>query len=134
MSCKSLIYTAMNTSATVPVNGTLPLGSIIRRYGCNCDLNGNGIRISGAGYYDADVAVTAVPTAAGTVTVQLLQDGVAVPGATASATASTASDSVMLAFPTTLRLGCCSNGSLLTLLLTGTASTVTNVAVRVEKI
>ena len=80
------------------------------------------------------MTVTAVPTAAGTVTLQLLQDGVADPGATASATAAAAADSVTLAFPSVLRLGCCSNGSLLTLQLTGTASTVTNVAVCVEKI
>ena len=134
MSCKSLIYTAMQTPTAVAVNGIIPLGTIVRRYGCNCNLNGNGISINGSGYYDADVSVTAAPTAAGTVTVQLLKDGVAIPGATASATVATAGDSVTLAFPASVRLGCCSTGSVLTLLLTGVASTVNNAAVRVEKI
>ena len=134
MSCKSLIYTAMQTPVSVAVNGTIPLGTIIRRYGCNCDLNGNGIAVNGQGYYDVNVSVTAALTAAGTASVTLLKDGVAVPGATASATASAAGASVTLAFPTTVRLGCCSVGSVLTLVLTGAAATVSNAAVRVEKI
>lgn len=134
MSCKSLIYTAMQTPTAVAVDGIIPLGTIVRRYGCNCNLNGNGIAINGQGYYDVDVSVEAVPDAAGTVTVQLLKDGVAVPGATAAATVAAVANTVTLAFPATVRLGCCSTGSVLTLLLTGAASTVNNVAARVEKI
>ena len=134
MSCKSLIYIAMQTPTAVAVNGIIPLGTIVRRYGCNCNLNGNGIAINGQGYYDVDVSVEAVPDAAGTVTVQLLKDGVAVPGATAAATVAAVANTVTLAFPATVRLGCCSTGSVLTLLLTGAASTVNNVAARVEKI
>ena len=134
MSCKSLIYTAMQAPTAVAVNGIIPLGTIVRRYGCNCNLNGNGIAINGQGYYDVDVSVEAVPDAAGTVTVQLLKDGVAVPGATAAATVAAVANTVTLAFPATVRLGCCSTGSVLTLLLTGAASTVNNVAARVEKI
>lgn len=134
MSCKSLIYTAMQTPTDVAVNGVIPLGTIVRRYGCNCNLNGNGIAINGQGYYDVDVSVEAVPDAAGTVTIQLLKDGVAVPGATAAATVAAVANTVTLAFPATVRLGCCSTGSVLTLLLAGAASTVNNVAARVEKI
>ena len=134
MSCKSLIYTAMQTPTAVAAKGIIPLGTIVRRYGCNCNLNGNGIAINGQGYYDVDVSVEAVPDAAGTVTVQLLKDGVAVPGATAAATVAAVANTVTLAFPATVRLGCCSTGSVLTLLLTGAASTVNNVAARVEKI
>ena len=134
MSCKSLIYTAMQTPTAVAVNGVIPLGTIVRRYVCNCNLNGNGIAINGQGYYDVDVSVEAVPDAAGTVTVQLLKDGVAVPGATAAATVAAVANTVTLAFPATVRLGCCSTGSVLTLLRTGAASTVNNVAARVEKI
>ena len=134
MSCKSLIYTAMQTPTAVAVNGVIPLGTIVRRYGCNCNLNGHGIAINGQGYYDVDVSVEAVPDAAGTVTIQLLKDGVAVPGATAAATVAAVANTVTLAFPATVRLGCCSTGSVLTLLLTGAASTVNNVAARVEKI
>lgn len=85
MSCKSAIYTAMQTPTAVDVGGVIPLGSLIRRYGCDIQLNGNAVNLTGTGYYDVDASVTVAPTAAGTVTATLYKDGVAVPGATASA-------------------------------------------------
>lgn len=134
MSCKSAIYTAMQTPTEVAVNGVIPLGSLIRRYGCDISLNGNAVNIVGKGYYDVDVSITAAPSAAGTVTATLIKDGVVVPGATASATASAAGDSVVLAFPALVRQACCASGSALSLVLTGAASTVNNVAMRVQRI
>lgn len=133
MSCKSALYTAMQTPTAIPVDGILPLGSIIRRYGCDANLNGNAVNITNAGYYDVDVSVTVSPTAAGTVTVTLFRDGVAVPGATASAAAA-AGAPVTLAFPALVRQACCASGSALTLVLTGAAATVDNVALRVQRI
>lgn len=85
MSCKSALYTAMQTPTEVAVNGVIPLGSLIRRYGCDITLNGNAANIVGNGYYDVDASITVAPTAAGTVTATLYKDGIAVPGATASA-------------------------------------------------
>ena len=61
MSCKSALYTAMQTPTEVPVDGMLPLGSIIRRYGCDANLNGNAVNITNAGYYDVDASVTVAP-------------------------------------------------------------------------
>ncbi len=61
MSCKSALYTAMQTPTAIPVDGILPLGSIIRRYGCDANLNGNAVNITNAGYYDVDVSVTVAP-------------------------------------------------------------------------
>ena len=87
MSCKSALYTALQTPTAVAVDGVIPLGSLIRRYGCDISLNGNAVNLSGAGYYDVDVSITVAPTAAGTVTATLVKDGVAIPGATASAAA-----------------------------------------------
>lgn len=134
MSCKSAIYTAMQTPTEVTVNGVIPLGSLIRRYGCDISLNGNAVNIVGKGYYDVDISVTAAPSAVGTVTATLIKDGVVVPGATASATASAAGDSAVLAFPALVRQACCASGSALSLVLTGAASTVNNVAMRVQRI
>lgn len=134
MSCKALLYTALETPTTVAVDGVIPLGTIIRRFGSNANLNGSGISVEGAGYYGVDISVTAVPSAAGTVTVQLMQNGVAIPGAKASATVAATDTSVTLAFPAAVRLGCCSTGAVLTLVLTGTASTVNNAAVVVTKL
>ena len=138
MSCKSALYAAMQTPTAVAVGGVIPLGSLIRRYGCDVSLNGNAVNIVGgnqaAGYYDVDASITVAPTAAGTVTVTLYKDGVAVPGATASATAAAADDVVDLNIPALVRQVCCAAGSALTLVLTGAAAAVNNVAVRVQRI
>lgn len=133
MSCKSALYAALQTPTAVAVDGVIPLGSIIRRYGCDANLNGNAVNITNAGYYDVDVSVTVAPTAAGTVTATLVKDGVAIPGATASAAAAAGAPTV-LSFPALVRQACCASGSALTLVLSGAAATVTNVALRVQRI
>jgi hypothetical protein len=133
MSCKSALYAAMQTPTAVAVDGVIPLGSLIRRYGCDVALNGNAVNITGTGYYDVDASVTVTSTAAGTVTITLYKDGVAVPGATASETAA-ANGTVDLSIPALVRQVCCAAGSALTLVLTGVAATVNNVALRVQRI
>lgn len=138
MSCKSALYAAMQTPSAVAVGGVIPLGSLIRRYGCDVSLNGNAVNITGgnqsAGYYDVDASLTVAPAAVGTVTVTLFKDGVAVPGATASATAAAANDALDLNITALVRQVCCAAGSALTLVLTGAAASVENVALRVQRI
>ena len=138
MSCKSALYAAMQTPSAVAVGGVIPLGSLIRRYGCDLSLNGNAVNITGgnqsAGYYDVDASLTVAPAAVGTVTVTLFKDGVAVPGATASATAAAANDALDLNITALVRQVCCAAGSALTLVLTGAAASVENVALRVQRI
>ena len=138
MSCKSALYAAMQTPTAVAVDGVIPLGSLIRRYGCDLSLNGNAVNIIGgnqsASYYDVDASVTVAPAAVGTVTVTLFKDGVAVPGATASATAAAADDALNLNITALVRQVCCAAGSALTLVLTGAAASVENVALRVQRI
>lgn len=138
MSCKSALYAAMQTPSAVAVGGVIPLGSLIRRYGCDVSLNGNAVNITGgnqsAGYYDVDASLTVAPAAVGTVTVTLYKDGVAVPGATASATAAAADDALDLNITALVRQVCCAAGSALTLVLTGAAASVDNVALRVQRI
>lgn len=133
MSCKSALFAAMQTPTEVSAGGVIPLGSLIRRYGCDISLNGNAVNLTGTGYYDVDASITATLTAAGTVTVTLYKDGVAVPGATASETG-TADGTVNLNIPALVRQACCAAGSALTLVLTGAAATVNNVALRVQRI
>ena len=133
MSCKSALYAVMQTPTAVAVDGVIPLGSLIRRYGCDVTLNGNAVNITGAGYYDVDASVSVALAAAGTVTATLFKDGVAVPGATASASGA-AGAPVVLAFPALVRQACCASGAALTLVLTGAAATVNNVAMRVQRI
>ena len=137
MSCKSALYTAMQTPTAVAVGGVIPLGGLIRRYGCDIALNGNAVNLLGgaqrAGYYDVDASITATLTAAGAVTATLYKDGVAVPGATATATGA-ASGTVNLDLTALVRQPCCASGAALTLVLTGVEATVDNVALRVQRI
>lgn len=65
----------------------------------------------------------------------LAQNGtnMAIPGATASAAAAAGAPTV-LSFPALVRQACCASGSALTLVLTGAAATVNNVALRVQRI
>ena len=131
---KSLIQTSNQSTQTVAVNSVIAPGTVIRRYGCNCRLSGNGIEIDGAGYYEVDVAVTVTPNAAGNVTVALFKDGVQVPGTIATGSVTTVGNSTTLPIITTLRKGCeCDGASNITLVLTAGASTVSNVSVRVVK-
>lgn len=131
---KSLIQTVNQSSQAVAANSIIGLGSVIRRFGCNLRLNGNAIEVDGAGYYTIDCNVTLAPTAAGDVTVAVYKNGVPLTGATATATVAAADDSVTLPIQTTIREGCaCDGGTALTVVLVAGASTVSNVAMRVEK-
>lgn len=131
---RSLIQTVNQSTQSVATNSIIDLGSVIRRYGCNLRLNGNAIEVDGEGYYKVDCNVTLAPTAVGNVTVALYKNGVPLTGATATGSVSTAGQSVTLPIQTTIREGCpCDGGTALTLVLVTGASTVSNVAMRVEK-
>lgn len=131
---RSLIQTANQSSQNVAAQSIISLGSVLRRYGCNCRLSGNAIEIEGEGYYKVEATVSLAPTAAGNVTVALYEDGVQIPGAIAYGSVSTAGNSVTLPLTTTLRKGCgCTGASALTCVLVDGASTVRNISVRVDK-
>ena len=133
---KSAIYTVNESAQNVAVNGVINLGTIIRRFGPNLNLGGNAIMISGAGYYDIDASITAAPTAAGNVTITAYKDNVAIPGATATQSTTAANNPVNLSISALVReaCACCDGLSNITFVLTGTAASVTNISVVVEKI
>lgn len=131
---KSAIYTANTGAQSVASGATLSLGNIVRRFGCALNLNGNGILMRQAGYYDVNISLTAAPTAAGTLTATLYKDGLAVPGATASAATSTAGNSVNLNIASLLRVPCDCSTDTLTVVLSGAAATVSNIVLVAEKI
>lgn len=132
MSCKNLIYTAMTTPTAVLANGTIPLGTIVRRYGDCVNLNGNGILLGESGYFDVNANVTVEPTAAGPITATLLVNGTAYPGAVATGTAAAAGNAVTLPISAIVRAFCCTGPAVLTLILSA-AGTVTNAAAVVER-
>lgn len=87
MSCKSLMYTVNSTTTTVAANGIIPVGNVTRRFGQAIRLNRNSLLLLSNGYYLVSVNLTAAPAAAGTMTVTLNQNGVAVAGGTATMSA-----------------------------------------------
>ena len=132
---KSLIYTANTSTQVLAVDSIISPGTVVRRFGPNLNLSGNAIQIAGAGYYDIDASFTVSPTAAGDVTITAYLDNVAIQGATATATAATAGDFITLPIVAAFRepCQCCEGLSNLTFVLTGTAASVTNSAIVVEK-
>ena len=130
---KSAIYTANTSAQTVAVNDIIPVGTTSRRFGCNIRQDGNTITLAGPGYYLVNASATVAPTAAGTVSVIGQKDGVAVIGATASATTTVAAESENLSLDFIVRnVGC--GSSILSFALGGAESTVTNLAVTVTKL
>lgn len=132
MSCKSAILT-VNKNVNVPVNGAIPLGSVLRRFGQNLKLEGNGIVVQGQGYYELGVSVTATAAVAGPLTVTVLKDGVELSGATATETAA-ANGTVNLCVQYIVREQCCDSSSALTFVLTGGTALVNNIAVTAVKL
>lgn len=133
MSCKSAIYAVNQIATPVAVDGIIPLNETIRRFGQNLDRSGNTITARGRGYYEVFVSVSALATAAGDVTVSLLNNGVLVPGATATETAA-AAGIVNLSFPAMIRILCDCESANLSLQVTDSAVTTQNVGILVEKV
>ena len=133
MSCKSLIYTALTSPTAVLADGIIPLGAIVRRYGCALAANGNGINVNEPGYYDIKASITVLPTVAGTITATVLADGVPIPGATATGTAAAADDAVNLSIASVLRKCGCECPQTITVQLDA-AGTVDNMALVVERV
>lgn len=140
---KSAIYVANTSANSITLTAqqptaTTPMGTTIRRFGCNLRLSGNGILVEGEGYYSINTSVTATAATAGDYTVKVFSDGVEIPGALQTVTAAAGS---VIAFniPAILRIACCKSASTITLQISTTAAlpvtlTVNNVGVVVEKI
>lgn len=128
------IYAVYTTNGTaVADGGTLPLSTIVRRYGCAVNLSGNTIRLAENGYYDVKATVTLQATAATSpYTVTLYQDGVPVNGATSSGVAAAAGDLITLPIAALVRSQCAP--SLLSIVVSGTAAETANTAIVVEKV
>ena len=127
---RSRIYTVA-TNVAVAENQSGPFGAIIRRYGCNCQLDGAGINLIGAGYYDLEASLSFTPTATGPVTIQFFQDGVAVPGALATEQG-TAAEPLNLSVVAAIRNCGCNCNTTLTYTIDA-AGTINNLAVDVDK-
>lgn len=129
---KSVLYAVNNNSQTVIVGDRVNFGQPVRRYGCNINISGGEVSITGEGYYDVDASVTIVAGAAGIVTVTLLKDGSVIPGAGASATVADG-DTVTLTIPSSvIREKCCCE-STISAVISGVIGVISNATIRVEK-
>ena len=134
MSCKSAIMTSNTVSTPVAVNSVIPIGNIIRRFGNSVSAAGNAIFLNDRGYYNIDITATFTAPVAGNATITIFQNGVAIPGATATVTVTTANTQfVTVSIPAIARVFDSCSANSITLVLTGIEATFTNVGVVVEK-
>lgn len=138
------LYSVNSTAQTIAIGGTLNVGSPVRRFGCikgtstpYATANGTLTILSSCGrcpaYFDVETSIVVTPTAAGTVTITAFQDGVAIPGAVATATVAAEAATVTLPLSFGVRLNTGVTSSNITYILTGVESNVTNVAQTVAK-
>lgn len=128
---KSVLYASNTSSQTLSTGDVINFGSIVRKYGCNCNLSGGNVIVSGTGYYNIDTIFTLTASAAGNAVITLYKDGVAIPGGIATFTM-TAGDLCAVSIPAMIRQSCCCD-STITAVLTGIAGTMNNAAIIVEK-
>ena len=130
---RSLIQTANQSVQTVADNSIISLGSVQRRFGCDCRLSGNAIEIVNGGYFLVDATISVTPTEAGQIVVALYENGVQVPGAIAYGTTGAVGEYVTLPLVATIRKMCCDSADTLTFMLVDGAGDVNNISTRVEK-
>ena len=131
---RSLIQVANQSPQTVALNGIISLGSVQRRFGCNCRLSGNAIELSEAGYFIVDGTVVATPEAIGNVTIALYENGTPVQGTVNTGSVAVIGDSTTIPIVATIRKGCCDTSvSNLTVVLTEGEGVVNNISLRVQK-
>lgn len=132
---KALIYTANTAGAEVPIGNTVPVGSIVRRYGRCIDATGSAVNLVEPGYYIVDVSASVTAAVAGDVVLALTQNGVPVSGVRAATTITTANTQIEnMAMTAVIRVMCCDTANL-SVLVDGTAApTVQNMALRAVKV
>ena len=132
MSCPSGIYVVNTDPVVLTAGGTVPLNTIVRRYGSAVSSLNSGVQLRKAGYYKVDANVTFAPTALGPVSLILYKDGIPVPGAVVS-DVSAAGNDAPLNLTAMIRQGCCDTPGVLTLEVSA-AGTLDNAGLVVTKL
>lgn len=130
----SLIFKVTTTPATILAGGILPLTTIARRRGRLITSENDSISLNAPGYYKVTVTVTASGSEAGDVVLNVLKNGIEIPGLTASETITTATTELRtLTISGTVRVLCGEGSAVLTLVNASTIGiTTSNVSVAVE--
>lgn len=129
---KAVMYAANSANQTVLSGGVINFGSLVRKYGCNCNVSGGNGEVVGQGYYLIDTNITVTAVDAGATTISLYKDGVAIPGAEAGLLF-TQGGTYAITIPAVIRQNCCCT-STITVVLTGSTGTVNNAAILIEKL
>ena len=139
-----MLYTYSNTDQTVAVNGVVALNNNgVSTCGCISHTAGTGsVSLQRAGYYRITVNADAANTTAtaGNITLQLYSNGTAYAGAEATQTSESTTDVANLSFTALIRVlhNCCAIDNnlptTLTLVNTGIAATISNVAMTVVRL
>ena len=128
----SLLYAANEGTQTLADGQNISFGTPVRRFGKNLNLSGGNVVANGEGYYPVDANVTFRAGATGDATLQIYENGVAIPGANAKTTVSSTSAFNSLVVPTAFRIKCCEEKTI-TASIKGVAATVSNAGIRVMK-
>lgn len=137
------------TDQDVAVNGLVNLGNVYRRYCTKNDCgittfstNGTSLTLQQKGIYHITATITFTAPVAGDVIFQLTENGVALPGATATETVTTATtefnttviDYYVLVSSNFVLNRLTTEAKSIAIVNTGVASTVTNVVFNVDKV
>lgn len=125
-----MIYAVNTGTQTVASGGVISFPQIVRSCGNNVRLSGGNVAVQGSGLYGIDSNFT-FTAGAGTATIALYKDGIAIPGAVASVSAA-ANTTYSISIPAVIRQSCCVE-SIITAVAIGTALSVTNAAIKVAK-
>ena len=130
----SLIFKVTTTPATILAGGILPLTTIARRRGRLITSENDSISLNAPGYYKVTVTVTASGSEAGDIVLNVLKNGIEIPGLTASETITTATTELRtLTISGTVRVLCGEGSAVLTLVNASTIGiTTSNISVAVE--
>lgn len=132
MGCKSALYAANTGQQTIPVGGTISFGNVVRRFGQNIIMSGDGVLTKGAGYYKIDTNFSIIAGAAGTLVITLFKDGMPITGATASHVATSGSE-YTISIPAIIKNSCCLESNI-SAVVSGVNATVDNAAISVVKV
>lgn len=128
---KSAIYSATTVPQTIAAGGAVSLGQTVHKCGCGIESNDGRILLHGTGYYSVTITMSVTPAAAGDVTLTLMQDGIAVPGAVTIVNSTTAKGATIEAI---VRIVCPRNANSVLTVVSDTAASVLAVSAVVERL
>ena len=132
--CNSAIYINQSANPLVQPDDIIPLGTTIRRFGCDIKQDGNTVSLCDSGYYKVDVIVTATASATDPLKVVLERNGAAVIGGFAEVTPAAVGTQVVLPISVIVRDSCRSGDVALAVRLENAEAKILNMTTVVEKL